>query len=605
MKYKALIYFLFISVMAISQNAAFVAQVSKNKVQVGETFQIAFTINTNASNLKFPNFSDFEIQGGPNQSTSITMVNGSFSQTITYSIYLAAKKEGKFTIGSASIMAGTQKLETKPITIEVSKAAASQQAQGSNSQPAEKNQYASPIDNDDLFIRSYLNKTKSYLGEQIVLTQKVYSRVSLVGFQDVKFPAFNGFWSQTDNNFQSNSVHQENLDGITYNVVDLQRTYLFPQRAGTLNIEPTELECVVRRQVKHAPRNVFEQFFGSSSYEDVVIKIKGGTAKVDVSELPEQNKPEGFNGAVGDFNFKTEINKQEVKANEPVNLKITLSGKGNIKLIEPPQLNLRESFEVYDPKINEKINTNGGVSGAKVYDYLIIPRESGEFKLENLQFSFFNAEKKQYVTIPSPDISLHVLPGDPNSSAQVMTPRKNHIDERENDIRYIKTGDLALQQKGSEFFSSWTHYILLILPGIAFAGLVYYRRKQLILNSDVVAVKQRKAAKMAKKQLVVADKHMKAHQKELFFNEVDAALNRYISHKLNIPVADLSRESIKQNLVQKQVKDTTLQKLFETLDTCEYARYAPGAVSGDLQQVYNNTIELITSLEEEIKPLAS
>jgi len=382
-------------------------------------------------------------------------------------------------------------------------------------------------------------------------------------------------------------------------VLDIYSSYLFPQSSGELTIDPIEVVALVRHQVKRAPRNFIEQFLGTNSYEDVEIKLKSKAVKVNVSELPEENKPESFNGAVGNFACKTEISKQSVKANDAVNLKITLSGKGNIKLTEAPQLNLPESFEAYEPKIAEKINTSGGVSGVKTYDYLIIPRESGEFTLDKFNFSYFDPDKKQYVTIPSPTITLTVLPGD-NSSAQVIVPKKD-VKESDNDIRYLKTGDLQLTKSGSEFFASALHYILLIVPALLFAAGMYAWRRQQRLNGDTIATRQRKAAKMARKQLAMAEKHMKLSQKEAFFDELLAALNRYISHKLNIPVADLSRDNIRQDLVAKQISEGTLQKLLSTLDTCEYAKYAPGAVSGDLKAVYDNTVELVAHMEEELK----
>ncbi len=602
---KIVILFLFISSWAHAQSPSFVAQVSKNKVAVGEVFQIAFTLNGAGSNLAYPNFNDFDIYSGPNQSQSMSMVNGNISQSTTISLFIAAKKEGKFTIGSASVLSGGQKLETKPIVIEVSKAAAQQQgnqnAQGGQpQQKQEKNQYASEISNDDLFVRTYLSKTKCFLGEQIVLTQKVYSRVDLRGFQNVKFPPYNGFWSQQEEGNQQINLRQENVNGVTYYVADYCTVYLFPQRTGAITIEPVELDCIVRRQTKRQPRNIFEQFFGAGGYEDVAIKVKSKPVKVDVVDLPSENKPANFSGAVGDFGYKAEIDKNKVKANEAVNLKITISGKGNIKLIEPLKLNLPESFEVYDPKVNENVKTSGGVSGSVTYNYLIIPREKGEFVLNDLGFNYFDASKKQYVSIPSPDMNLTVLEGDPGS-AHIVSSVKKDIKEGENDIRYIKTGDLGLKQNDEEFFSSTAHYLLLIFPTLLFFGVLIFAKQRIKANSDIVAVKERKAAKLAKKQLVIAEKHMTSNNKDLFFTEILNALNNYIGDKFALPIADLSKERITEMLLSRNVSEATAKHLIDTLNTCEFAKYAPSAVTGDLKQVYNDTIELISQIEEQIK----
>jgi hypothetical protein len=593
----------------MAQTPSFIAQVSKNKVAVGEVFQVAFTLNGSGSNLVYPAFNDFDIYSGPNQSQSMSMVNGTISQSTTLSLFIAAKKEGRFTIGAASVMSGNQKLETKPIVIEVTKGAPQQQQQGNQNAQAqqpqqaqgkEKNQYASEISNDDLFVRTFLSKTKCYLGEQLTLTQKVYSRVDLRGFQNVKFPPYNGFWSQQEVNNQQINLKQENVNGVMYYVAEYSKVYLFPQRAGTISIEAIELDCIVRRQTKRQPRNIFEQFFGAGGYEDVAVKVKSKPVKVDVEDLPTENKPQNFSGAVGDFGYKAEIDKNKVKANEAINLKITISGKGNIKLIEPLKLNLPESFEVYDPKESENIKTNGGVSGNISYSYLIIPRDKGEFTLNDLGFNYFDADKKQYVSIPSPDIHLTVLEGDPGS-AQIIAPKKHGVDESENDIRYIKTGDLGLKKHDEEFFSSTMHYLLLIFPTLLFFVGLFLVRQHIKANSNIIAVKERKAAKLAKKQLVIAEKYMSANNKEAFFTEVLNALNKYIGDKFALSIVDLSKEKISEMLLSRNVSDATTKNIIDTLNTCEYAKYAPSAVTGDLKKVYNDTIELISKIENQIK----
>jgi hypothetical protein len=605
---KLLFMLCFGSSFVFAQSSSFVAQVSKNKVAVGEIFQIAFTVNGAGGNISLPNINaDFNIAGGPNQSNSMSMVNGNISQSTTISIFIAAKKEGKFTIGTATCVSGNQKLETKPIVIEVGKGASQQssssnQGNASQQQTQQQAQVATPVGSEELFVRTYLSKSKCYLGEQLILTQKVYSRVDLRGFQNVQFPQYNGFWSQIEENTKQIELKQENVNGVNYYVADYNRVFLFPQRTGNITVEPIELECIVRRQTKRQPRNIFEQFFGAGGYEDVVVKVKSKAVKVDVLDLPLENKPQEFSGAVGDYSYKAEISKQQVKANDAVNLKITISGKGNIKLVEPMHLNLPESFESYDPKVSEKISTNGGVSGSKTYDYLIIPREKGDFVLDKLNFSYFDSDKKQYVTLPTPEIKLTVLEGDAGS-AQVITPTKKGIDETDNDIRYIKTGNLDLHKNDEEFFSSYTHYLLLLIPTIVFIGAIVLVRKHIKENSNLTLVKERKAAKMAKKQLVIAEKHLDTNNKELFFNEILNALHKYIGNKFNLSIVDLSKEKISEMLLSRHVTNDTAKNVIETLNTCEYAKYAPSAVTGDLQKVYNDTVELISEIEEQIKKI--
>lgn len=607
-KYKILAEKLIVSVLLLCTYSFSFAQkiqvqVSNSKVQVGVPFQIAFTVNSTPSTYTPPNFKDFDIYSGPNQSSSMQYVNGNMSQSFSISFLIAAKKEGKITIGPMQMVVSGQTIQSNPLTIEAVKGNVASQQQTQNQSQDENPAYNSKVSGEDVFLRTSVSKTKCYLGEQIVITQKVYSRLDLRGFQNVKFPSYNGFWSQQQENSSNIQLQIENVDGVNYYVGEFSRTYAFPQRTGQLTIDPTELECVVRKQSSKQPRNIFEQFFGTGGFEDVAVKVKSKPVTVNVQNLPEQNKPAGFLGGVGNFNYKVEASKQSVKANDALNLKITISGKGNVKLIEPPKPVLPESFESYEPKITENITNTGGVSGSKIYNFLIIPREPGEFSIGGLDFSYYDADKKQYVSIPSPDIKVTVTPGDGKSdaSAKVYDHLKHEVKTAENDIRYIKTGDFTLNKNESEFFNSSTHIILLIIPLILFAGSMGYRSYYLKRNSDVIAVKGRKAAAVAKKQLVNAEKQMKANNKELFYTEVINAINSYLGNKFNIEVADLSKENVGKELNNRFIKPELQNKLFETIHICEMAKYAPGAVSGDLNSVYNNTVELISAMENELK----
>jgi hypothetical protein len=601
-------FFLVFSFSLFSQKLT--VQVSQNKVQVGNAFQIAFSINTVPSTFTPPNFKDFDVYSGPNQSQSMQFINGNMSQSFTISYLIAAKKEGKLQIGPMVVVANGQNFKSEVVNIEAVKGniPAQQQQAGQPQQQAQGNpqddpQYSTKVTGEEVFIRTSLSKTKCYLGEQVTVIQKVYSRLDLRGFQNVKFPSYNGFWSQQAEGTNNIQLQVENLDGVNYYVGEFSKTFMFPQRSGQLTIDPTELECVVRKQSNKKPRNIFEQFFGSGGYEDVVVKTKSKPVKLEVMALPEQGRPADFAGGVGSFSYKVEATKKTLKTNDAFNLKITVSGKGNIKLIDPPKLNLPQGFETYEPKVSENISNNGASSGSKMYDYLVIPREPGEFTLTGLDYTYFDLAKKQYVTLPAPEIKITVTPGDgkSNAQAQVFDHLKQEIKVSENDIRYIKKGAFELPEGNSEFFNSSTHIFLLIFPFILFCGALVYRNHYIRKNSNVAAMKGRKAAKVAKKQLVNAEKRMKENDKEQFYTEVMTALNNYLSHKLNLPIADLSKENITKALMDKQVSAETQLNLFNTLNQCEYAKYAPGAVSGDLQQVYNSTVDLISNIEDQVK----
>ena len=587
-----------------------VAQVSKNKVVTGEVFQISFTVNGNMSGFKPPSFSDFDVYSGPNQSTSMQIANGNMSQTVSYSYMIAARKEGKFTIGSASCIINNVKSESNPIAIEVAKGNPQQQQQRQQQQQnpfggafgnEEPQQDPQNISAEDLFIRTYVNKKQCYLGEQIIVTQKIYARTNIThrGMQGGKFPSFDGFWSKAEEKKGNLPINTETLDGVSYGVVEFSQTYLFPQRTGKLTIDPLELDWVVRVKAKRQ-QSLFDQFFGGGG-QDVVAKLKSKSVVIDVQALPEKGKPENFTGAVGNFSFNAKLNHNKVKANESINLKLTVTGKGNINLVSTPKINFPDGFETYDPKVNETISTAGGVSGTKTYEYLVIPRKQGEFILKDINFTYFDAEKKQYITLPSPEIKITVDAADPNSSGNVQVYNPKHeIQTEENDIRYIKTGDLKLQAVDEEFFASWKHYATLGLIAFLFIGFMIARNNYVKSQSDVVGVKQKRAIKIARKQLALAEKFKNENKQDAFYNEVLTALNSYVSFKLNIPVADLSKDNITENLMKRNVSTETIKKLISTLNDCEYARYAPAAAEKDLNLVYNNTIELITKIENEL-----
>lgn len=593
-----------VSLVNVSLAQKLTAQASRTKVAVGETFQISFSLNSNGNNFKPPALTDFDVYSGPNQSTSMSFINGSMSQSMTFSYVIAAKKEGKYTIGAASMNTTGGVVQSAPIAIEVIKGNASAQAQA-NPGGAQQNHSAPVTENvgDNLFVKTIVNKTKAYQGEQITVTHRVYTRYQLRGFQDIKFPDYRGFWAQEVPGNQQIQVVNENIDGINYQVGELKRTYLFAQRSGKLEIEPMEIECVVRKQSNRRPRDVFEQFFGGG-YEDATYSVKSKPVSIEILPLPETNKPVDFSGAVGNYSFKAQLSKEKVKANDAINLTITLTGSGNIKLVDPLKINFPEDFETYDPKVKESITAKeSGVSGTKIFDYLIIPRHGGEYKIDGVNFSYFDPGKKQYVTLPSPEFNIIVEKGsDEDATANVFNPRnKEDVKVLGNDIRYIKTGNITLKPKDDYFFGSGLFYLGVLSPFLAFIGFVVFRKKNLDANKDVVAVKSRKATKMAKKRLVLAEKYLKENNKEQFYVEIFRALYGYIGDKFNIPVADLNKDNITNKLGTANVSDATVQQLIATLDNCEYARYAPSAVSGDLNAIYNSTVELITKVESEIK----
>jgi hypothetical protein len=576
------------------------AAVSKNKVAVGEAFQIQFTLNGGGS-IKMPNMNDFEVYQGPYQSSSTSWVNGVVTQSTSFTYVIGAKKEGRFTIGPASASVNGTTIQSNPVTIEVVKGNNNSQAQGNQNQGNAPAVTPSADNNNNVLVKAVVNKSKAYVGEEVSVIFKLYFRMDILQLNVTSMPSFDGFFLQEGKASQNQT--NETIDGVTYAVMEIKRTFAIPQRTGKLTIDPFEIECTVRQKSNRRPRDIFEQMMGTG-YENVLVKTKSKPVSIEILPLPEENKPASFSGAVGDYTYKVELSKDKVKANEAVNLLVTLSGKGNIKLVEAPKIAFPEDFETYDAKLKENISVGAtGVSGSRTFDYLLIPRHEGDYKINDLNFTFFNPAKNEYITIPSPELNIHVDKGEGNNtSASVFTPsNKEEVRNLGNDIRYIHTGDPMLEEKDDHFFGSALFYAGIIAPFLAFFGFLFYRRKKIEENKDVIAVKSRKATKMARKRLTAAEENLKANNKELFYFSISQALYGYISDKLNIAGADLSRENISAVFRNRSVSETTTLQLLATLDNCEYARYAPSSVSGDLQSIYNNTVELITKIENEIR----
>ena len=594
-----LLFFIYLANVSLAQKLT--AQASKNKVAVGESFQISFSLNTSGSNFKAPALNEFDVYSGPSQSTSMSFINGAMSQSISLSYIIAAKKEGKINIGPASINMNGTIIQSNSMTIEVFKAGSSNaQHQGNNNHSNQNSASAAENIGENIFVKTIVSKTKAYLGEQITVTHKIYTLYQLRGFKDIKFPDYTGFWAQDIASNTQIQVVNENVNGVNYQVGELKHTYLFAQRSGKIEIEPMKIECVVRKQSNKKSNDIFEQFFGGG-FEDATFAVKSKAVTIEILPLPELNKPAGFSGAVGNYTFKTQLSKDNIKTNDAINLIVTLTGRGNIKLVEPSKIDFPEDFETYDPKIKENVvaGTNG-VSGSKTFDYLIIPRHEGDYKINPLNFSYFDTEKKQYVILPSPEFNIHVIKGpeDNNPAASSLNFRsKEDIKVLGNDIRYIKTTDIQLQPKGDYFFGSKLFYLGMVLPFFAFFGFLFVQRKNAELNKNAVAMKSRKATKMAKKRLILAEQYLKSNNKEKFYVEIFNALYGYVGDKLNILIADLNKEHISEKLIARSVDSETIQQLLTTLDNCEYARYSPSAVSADINDIYNNAVQLITKIE--------
>ena len=580
----------------------FVATASSTQVAVGEPFQVDFTVQGNGDDFNAPDFSNFQVQSGPAVSQSVVINNGVSSSTTGYSYILTATKEGTFIIGPASINVGMRGVKSNTLKIKVVKGQpAQQQAQAQQNAPGSASVGNSQNIAKSLFIRAEVDKTRVYQGEQLTVNYKLYTRVAILGSELDKAPDLNGFWNQdVMKNGQQVQWKIEDYKGERFNVATIKQTVLFPEHAGDLTIDPISLTLAVRLQ-QQSSGDIFDQVFGGGGFKDVNYKVSSPPVIIHAMPLPEAGKPAGFSGAVGSFSVASNIDKKELKANETLNYNLKITGTGNLALINAPNINPPADFEKYDPKTTDNIAvTPGGVSGSREYTYLLIPRHQGDFTLSPPGFSYFNPATRRYVTLPAKSFAIKVNKGDPqaNPTAYNMSSQQD-IKMLGKDIRYIKTDSPDLYKDGEGFYGSAGFYLLMLLGPLGFAGALLYRRWDDKQNSDLVKLKSRKANKVAAKHLAIAAKQLSAGNKNEFYEGVARGLYGYLSDKLNIPIADLNKENITDQLKARALDEGTINQLADTIDLCEMARFAP--VTGiSQQQVFDKAKNIINEIEDKI-----
>ncbi|WP_090558388.1 BatD family protein [Pedobacter hartonius] len=583
--------------LVFAQDAKFVAAVNSTQVGTGEQFEVSFSVNGNGDRFSPPDFSGFQVLSGPNVSNSITSINGNTTVSNSYSYVLVAVKEGTLTIGPASMVVNGRRLSTSPIRMTVLKGQPVQQNNPSQNAPDNTLEQDAPTDlSKSLFIKAIPDQTSVYQGQQILLTYRLYTKVGIVDSRLDKLPDLTGFWSQEVKDQQQQAQwHVETYKGVKYNVADVRQTILFAEHSGNITIDPFEMTFIAR--VPAPARDIMDQFFGS--YKDVKYGVKSTPLVIHVKPLPENGRPEGFTGAVGNFAVSADVDKTELKANESLTYKVKVSGSGNLKLLKELNVSFPPDFEKYDPKITDTIReTVKGVSGSRMYSYLVIPRHQGNFTIEPLHFSYFNPAMGKYVVLSARSFKIKVNKGTADSNVTAFSAaNKEEVKVLDKDIRYIKTGEPGLSRQGERFYNSaW--YILLLLTGpVACIAAFMYRNWSRRNNSDLVKVKSRKAGKVAVRHLANAEKQL--GNKNEFYDAIFKGLYGYLSDKLNISMADLNRETIVSSLRTRKVNEQLTEQLTDTLDRCEMARYSPVTQLSE-REVLEKAKHIINSIEDEI-----
>jgi hypothetical protein len=582
----------------------------------GEQFRVTFTANANGSDFRGPGFKGFSVLSGPNQSSSssVQFINGAMTQSVsfTYTYILQADKEGEYEVSPATITIQGKTYKTQPTKIKVVKGSAGQQARtnqrGQSSQGGSTPGGNANISSSDLFVKTIVNKSEAWQGEQIIVTQKIYSRVNLVGFEDIKYPSFSGFWSSEVKLPQQINLKKETYNGVVYNVAELKKTILFAQKSGSLVIDPITVTAVVQVRTQGRGRtgdpffdNFFNDPFFGSSVQNVKKDVVSSPVTIRIKPLPDKDKPVDFNGSVGTFTVKASVDKKEVKANDAITYKVVVSGSGNLELIDKLNTQFPSDFEIYDPKTSSNISaTAGGVNGSKSFEYLLIPRNPGKFEIGPVSLSFFDLAKKQYVTVNTEGFSINVGKGD-GRSVSYSGVDKEEIKYLNSDIRYIKTRTPLLSPVGYTFYNTWVFWILVAVPPVLFIIVLLVWRRRIRLLSDETLRKSRKATKVASQRLKKAGEHLKKGNEDVFYIEISQALWGYLSHKLNIPVSHLSMESAREALAIHHIEDNLIQQYLDTIASCEFARFAPGEKEQKMDNLYQQAMQVITSTEKVIK----
>ena len=604
---KVILFFILISTVIgawADDKISFVTEAPEVVVS-GDQFRLTFTVNTQkVRDFRAPNIKGFEVLMGPSRSTqsSTQIINGNVTSTssITFTYILMAGKEGTYKIPGATIVADGDNYTSNSVEIKVLPPDQTSGANNGNSARSSRDQANSgKISNQELFMMATASKTNVYEQEAILLTYKVYTQVNLTGLRgDV--PDLKGFHTQEVELPQQKTFTLEHYNGRNYNTTVWRQFVLFPQHTGKIEIPSVTFEGTVSQRM--ASSDPFDAFFNGGNYVNINKNLVTPKLTINVKELPE-GKPANFSGGVGEFTLSSSISTQDLKTNDAVTIKLVISGTGNMKLINTPEVAFPQDFEIYDPKVENKFNlTRNGLAGNKVIEYLAIPRHAGTYTIPPIEFSYFDLKSQSYKTLKTDAYTLNVAKGEGNSDQVVANfTSKEDLKVLGQDIRYIKTGETRLAKKDDYFFGSMNYYLWYLIPLVLFTTFMVIYRKQAMENANVAKVRTKKANKVATKRMKNAGKLLAEKKSEAFYDEVLKALWGYISDKLSMPVSQLSKDNIEEELQKHQVADELIKEFINNLNECEFARYAPGNQDEKMDKIYSSAIDVISKMENSIK----
>ena len=586
-------------------------------VAVNEQFNVTFIIEgeKSPSDFQWSSGDDFQLVWGPQKgsSSSIQIINGkrSSSHQTTFTYILIPKATGTFQLPAATALLSGDRISSTQASIQVvSDGASSSQSSGKNGGKSSGGGQTSStgsgeISSNDLFMRLSLSRTEVVIGEPITATLKIYQRANVVGFENAKFPTFNGFWSQETYVPNNIEFKRESLDDKIYNTAVLRTYVLIPQQSGTITIDPAELVCLVNiRTAPSTSNSLFDSFF-QDEYRTIRKRVTTPAVKVKVNPLPA-GQPASFGGGVGNFGISARLTTDNLKTHDAASLIITVSGRGNVALLEEPKVNFPPDFEVYDTKTTENTDkSNGGTSGSKSFEYPFIPRSHGDFTIEPVEYSYYDVNAGKYVTLRTEPLHVKVAKGKGGDSTPVTTVNsgveRKDVKSLADDIRFIFTGKPGLSGSGSFFVGSVFFWILLALMILGATSVYLAFRKVAAMRADVAGTKNRRATKMAQKRLKLAGEYLDKNLYTAFYEELHKALIGFVSDKLNMDMSEISKDNIASALTEGGVSEEQTKAFTDLLDACEFARYSPDGGNEAMRSHYDAALKVISSIDSGLK----
>ncbi|MEG2493389.1 MAG: BatD family protein [Rikenellaceae bacterium] len=584
-------------------------------IAVGTPFRVEFAMSGKPDSFNAPSFDGFDIVAGPStsQSTSISIINGKTerSSTFMYTYVLVAREPGNMVIGAASATEGGETTRTSTLNIEVIREGgnATTTSQSNNGGGSTVKQSKKSIAHDDIILLVTTSRNRIFEGEPIVAKIKILTRAELVEISSAKYPSFEGFWTQDLAIPQNDEWQREVYNNKVYDSKVIREYILFPQKKGTITIEPMSMDFVARVEVPSSQRSsnsIFDSFFGGGvQYQNIKRKVL--SPKVTITVKPfNKTAPASFNGAVGSFTIKAELSDDIISANNSANIKVTISGTGNIPLINEPEINFPTSFEQYKVRNTDDVKvTVKGVTGSKVFEYPFIARAKGDYTIDPIEFSYFDINKKSFVTLRTPTMKIAVSNDNSSNASQlggttvISGLSKEELKVIGSDIRFIETGKARLHPKGSLLIASPIYWLALMAMLLAFASSIVFFRKRIKASKDIIRQKSRKASRAALSRLREAKKSMHESSKGIFYQNILKAMWGYVGDKLNIENSLLSSDNISQKLTEKGIEEQTIVDFKNVVAAAEEAQYAPSG-EVNMNDIYQKALTVITSLDNKL-----